>query len=224
MFDAVLDLSGHEALFGVKNNDGGKLLINAGKPMRGRTAASLAEWVVGLLQENHISLSQITRWNVGAGPGSFTGMRLAAAFVAGLTAQKPGISTRCVPSAVGLAYGGHYRENDRVAALLDGRNQEIILYSMVCVGSNFKPDGVTEILDRQSAAEYFSRCHFAGLVALASEKEAVEKVVSNEIVAKVEYKERLSLEALLDADYIPWDNDLTKLVYIRPAVHIQNKP
>lgn len=221
MYEAALDLSGNEAVFAVRRHPD-KLLINAVKPMRGRTASSLARWVIGLLLDNKLTPGQINCWSVGSGPGSFTGMRLAAAFVTGLTAEKPEVRTRCVPSALALVqHEEGFPEGAKIAALFDGRNQEIIVYGMERCNHEFKHNGETAILNQEAAVEYFNSRTFDGFLALASEKNAIEKIIPPELAEKIVYQTRLNLEALLNADYIPWDNDLTKLVYIRPAVHSQ---
>ncbi len=222
MYEAALDLSGNEAVFVVRRNKA-ELLIDAVKPMRGRTASSLAQWVLDSLKEHNLPLEQIRCWSIGSGPGSFTGLRLAAAFVTGLTAGKPEIKTRCVPSAFALAYGDHFSEGDTVVALFDGRNQEIIVYVMEWCNHEFKHNGETAILNREDAVTYFKSQAFAGFFAIATEKTAIEKIIHPELTEKIIYRSCLNLEALLNADCIPWDNDLTNLVYIRPAVHSHPK-
>lgn len=220
MYEAALDLSGNEATFAVRRHHE-KLLIDAVKPMRGRTASSLAPWVIGLLHDNNLTPEQINCWSVGSGPGSFTGMRLAAALVTGLTAEKPEVKTRCVPSALALAHGDNFPEGATIAALFDGRNQEIIVYGMEWHNHEFKHNNETAILNREAAVEYFNSRPFNGFLALEVEKTAIEKIFPPYLVEEIIYRTRLNLEALLNADYIAWDNDLTKLVYIRPAVHSQ---
>lgn len=220
MYEAALDLSGNEAAFAVRFRNK-KLLIDAVQPMRGRTASSLAPWVIGLLHDNNLTPEQINCWSVGSGPGSFTGMRLAAAFVTGLTAEKPVVRTRCVPSALALAPKDRYFEGATVAALFDGRNQEIIVYGLEWHNHGFKHNNETAILNQEAAVEYFNSHPFNGFLALAAEKTAIEKVTPPCLEKKIVYRTRLNLEVLLNIDYIAWDNDLTKLVYIRPAVHIQ---
>ena len=95
-YAAALDLSGREAGFAVL--DGGKVVLSLVRPMRGRDSAQLAAWVEEELRKAGIALESIRRWTVGSGPGSFTGMRLAAALVNGWTYGKA-VETRCVPTA-----------------------------------------------------------------------------------------------------------------------------
>ena len=220
MYEAALDLSGNEAAFAVRLRNE-KLLIDAVTPMRGRTASLLVPWVIGLLHDHNLTPSQINYWSVGSGPGSFTGMRLAAAFVTGLTAKKPEIRTRCVPSALALTYKDNFMEGAKVVALFDGRNQEIIVYGMEWCNHELKHNDETAILNQADAAEYFNFRPFDSFLALESEKIAIEKITPPCFTEKIVYQTRLNLEALLNANYIAWDNDLTKLVYIRPAVHSQ---
>ena len=63
----------------------GKVLKNGILPMKRRESAHLAEFAAGEIAACGGALSDIKKWSVGIGPGSFTGMRLAAALVAGLT-------------------------------------------------------------------------------------------------------------------------------------------
>ena len=65
-----------------------------------RQAAALAPWLNDLLSSQNLTVRDVTRWTVGSGPGSFTGMRLASALVKGWVYGRTDVRTRCVPTAL----------------------------------------------------------------------------------------------------------------------------
>ena len=106
---AALDFSGPQAVFAVEK-DGNKI-FEVSKLMQRRDAASFAEFLQSNLKAHGLDFADITHWTVGSGPGSFTGMRIAASFVQGLTYGKD-VQTRTVPSAEAIAASaGLQKEN-----------------------------------------------------------------------------------------------------------------
>ena len=97
-FQAALDLSGSAARICVADASG-RVLRNGILPMKRRESAHLAEFAASEVASCGGNLSDIKFWSVGIGPGSFTGMRLAAALVAGLTYGEGSVKTRGVPTA-----------------------------------------------------------------------------------------------------------------------------
>lgn len=216
-YSAAIDLSGSEAAFAVAGNDDRKLVFEQFKPMRGRSSSALITWMLELLQEHGIDRHQVVNWTVGSGPGSFTGMRLVAAMVGGLAFGHDEICTRCVPSALALAAEAGYDEN--VAAIFDGRNHELLLY-----GAGRNSEGTLVPLNRtavfcvKKAADILDATYFQHFVALEKDRAAIEKIVPEALRDDIKYFEHLPVSELIFSKYGEWDNDLTKLVYIRPAV------
>ncbi len=200
MIHVAIDLSGSTAYLGIRSSDG--VVRTAERPMRGREAAVLADWVVSTLRMQGIEVTDVTHWTVGSGPGSFTGMRQAAALVAGLTARRAAVRTRCVPTALAWAAG----QGEPVQVVYDGRNSEVLVYEV--------PGGLEAVLDRGAAPAWLA-AHPARRIANAAECPAIAEILPGVEIAAVS---GLDITALLDAAW-PWDDDLTRLVYIRPAVH-----
>lgn len=215
-FRAALDLSGVEAAFSVAPPEAPPL-FSVHKPMRGRSAALLVEWLREMLKPHAIELGQITEWTVGSGPGSFTGLRLASALVGGLIYGKEGVKARALPTALAMAAGLSPEPGTRTGVLFDGRNNELLLYgTAVDASGNICPDGVSMVIDAANAAE--SCAGFDRLTAFACDHAAINRILCGASVAEPEYQEHLPVERMFDIVSDNWNNDLTGLVYIRQAV------
>ena len=123
-FQAALDLSGSAARMCIAD-ESGQILRNGILPMKRRESAHLAEFAAGEIANCGGTLADVTAWSVGIGPGSFTGMRLAAALIAGLTHGIDAVKTRGVPTAVAISMAAEKNlpENAVSAVIFDGRNQ-----------------------------------------------------------------------------------------------------
>ena len=129
ILSAAVDLAGRTAGFALMRGE--ELLLARTRPMRGRDSAGLAPWIAEELKAFGLTVNDVARWSVGSGPGSFTGMRLAAALVAGWTFGKTGVETRCIPTATAYAVRASAAEGEKIGCLFDGRNHELIYFGTI---------------------------------------------------------------------------------------------
>ncbi|MCF7854431.1 MAG: tRNA (adenosine(37)-N6)-threonylcarbamoyltransferase complex dimerization subunit type 1 TsaB, partial [Candidatus Pacebacteria bacterium] len=125
MISAALDSSFGIAL-AVAEND--RLVVEANRPFQGRrNDENLVPWIREALANAELNLSSIVRWNVGRGPGSFTGIRVGIAFVKGVCMQT-GAAYRGVPSSLALACAASNELNvgDHIAVVHDARRGQLI--------------------------------------------------------------------------------------------------
>lgn len=211
-FHGALDLAGNLAAFAL-TDDAGTILVDETRPMRGREAAALAPWLNGLLAARDLSVRDVTRWTVGSGPGSFTGMRLASALVKGWVYGRSGVRTRCVPTALIAAAAC---SAEKACVLLDGRNHEMLVFGVKRSGEGYLPDGRTEVWNAAQAAEHLPEAGYAEYAVFSGEEAAVRALLpagGGSLTVCARYSAVPLLRATL-----PFDDDLDKLVYIRPAV------
>ena len=215
MLSAALDSAGNHAEFALLED--GEVMLEALRPMRGREAAALPEFVLSELAKVGVKLEAIQRWSVGAGPGSFTGIRLVAALVAGWCFGREGVSGRCVPGAVSLAAALSPAPGERIGALYDGRNREFIYYGLAADAQGFPvPSGECEVLTAEAAREFFRNRAAERLAVAAAEADAVAALLPpGSSFCPVS---EISAVPLARDPHFAFDGDFTKLVYIRPAV------
>ena len=198
--------------FGFALFDGDRELVKTSCPMHGRDAAVLPEFVEAQLAQINLKLSDVKRWTVGSGPGSFTFLRVVAALAAGWKFADPEMDFRCVPGALALA--GATGET-ACGVLYDGRNKEILYFGAVKRNGAWESSGETAVLNREQAAGFFADRPQEKLVCFECEKSAIEAILPENCSVKAVSPE---LAALAGNSVIPFDNNLDDLVYIRPAV------
>lgn len=217
MYDAVLDSAAGTAYLAVF--DSGRLRFSAAAPMRGREAAKLPVWVEEELKSRGLRLAEIARWTVGAGPGSFTGLRLTAALVAGWCCGRKN-ACRAVPGVLGLARAARPRSGETLGCLYDGRNREIICCPVgVDGGGRLAMSAEPEILSAEAMRAFAAANAKMRFAAFAPELPAILKLVPELKVLPVAAPDLAALER----DGSPFDDDVTRLVYIRPAVYTEKK-
>ena len=218
MLDAVLDQAAGTAFLAVFG--GGEKLFSASAPMRGRDGAKLPVWVETELGKHALTLGNIDRWTVGAGPGSFTGLRLAAALVAGWCYGRKN-SCRAVPGVFGLAAAAAIAPGETLGCLYDGRNRELIYAGVArAADGGLAVVGEPEILDAESARTRFAQLDAPKrFAAFSPEVPALAKLVPQLETIPVDAPEL----AALAAAKAPFDDDVTRLFYIRPAVYAEPK-
>ena len=216
ILSAAVDLAGRTAGFALMRGE--ELLLARTRPMRGRDSAGLAPWIAEELGAFKLTVNDIARWSVGSGPGSFTGMRLAAALVAGWTFGKTGVKTRCIPTATAYAVRASAAEGEKIGCLFDGRNHELIYFGMIFRNGEPVSTGEEHVLNREQAGPFFAAAPAEHLVAPAGELPALGQLLEEAVLRRVLPVETADFTALIRAGFRSYDNNLTDLVYIRPAV------
>lgn len=197
-----------------------KIIIDEKSPMYGRDAAELPLFLAAELKKHDLSVDDVNLWSVGAGPGSFTALRMTAALVGGLCFGHGKNISRLVPGAIAIGAALNAAENSRIGVLYDGRNKEILYFGLKIVDHQCVPTGETQVLNAEQAKEFFARKSDEIFVLYSGDRAAVEKIIPETV--KLHAVDKLDNAALAKNNTIAYDDDLTKLVYIRPAVYGHN--
>lgn len=219
MYSAAIDPAPDKVGFALLRDD--EVITSVNCAMKGRAASALSKFVLDELAKAGVAVQDIERWSVGSGPGSFTGLRQAAALVAGWCFGRENVLRRCVPGAVALAAAAAPEEGEVVSCIYDGRNKEVLYYNVKFSGGDYIPTDEYGVLNSIQASEFFDS--FSGkAICFASELDAVKKIIpeSVELLSAV----TAAPEVIAQVKSVDFDNDLTRLVYIRPAVYLtENK-
>ena len=215
MYSAALDTTPGMAGFALMNGE--KLVLNVNFPVKGRDASKLSSLIIDELKKCSVSLEDISFWSVGSGPGSFTALRQAAALVSGWCFGRNSVKTRCIPGAAALAAEASPADGEEVCCIYDGRNKEILYYNILFKDGDYHDTGKSGVLNQAQASVFFDG-YTAKTVCFVGEYEAVSKIIPENI--NVVQAEKSDASVLCRIKTVPFDNDLTRLVYIRPAVYI----
>ena len=225
MLKAGFDYSWAEASFGCVDGKG-NVIFDENIALPPRNASTLPDWMDQCLASRNLTFNDIGEWSVGNGPGSFTGLRLASAFVMGKTFAKKNVARRAVPTAAAMAHtafrkvgggGNDLISGKKVAALFDGRREEILLYGMEEKNGSFLSGKENGVL---SSADLSMLSSFDFFVALERDREQIESVTNGILQEKIVYIEHILASFLILNEPGDFSRPLTEMVYLRPAVFV----
>lgn len=217
-YRAGLEDSGSGMAFALTTQEG-EVLLNEYVPVTGRTTANLPQRMAEILQRNGMDFNDIGEWSVGGGPGSFTGLRIAAAFVIGLTYGKSDVRARCVSTSAAIAHSAACSA-EKVLVLFDGRKKELLAFGLVKNENGYTEDGFQTVI--RNAEDLRKISAYSQIVAAAGDHDAARTLLGDaaENVMRVE---QISALPLIFWDPENFERPLTDLLYLRPAVFVEPK-
>jgi tRNA threonylcarbamoyladenosine biosynthesis protein TsaB len=221
MIEAALDTSYGIAL---AIADSGQPVLNANASFERRASdAALVPWVEDRFHEAGLSTASVTRWTVGVGPGSFTGLRCGIAFVKGICLQS---AARCrgLPSSVAVALEaiGDAGSVSEVAVLNDARRGQLILSRFTCADGVLSPledptvVSPEDLVDLTSASASFCSIH----------QEEIEDVLPEDIRQRTTFVAQVGACRLLAPPGWEWPESEAaeaslEPIYVRPPVFVE---
>lgn len=213
---AALDESGAGMAFAAVTSSG-KVLFDEYIPMGRNAAGAMPGAMMKLLADHGYTFQDVTEWSVGAGPGSFTGLRLASSFVMGLTFGNE-IRNRAVSTASMIAENAATGAK-KVLVLFDGRKKEILAYGVELMDGSYVENGFHAVI-RNAEELTAAMADYDAAAAFAADHDALCAVADGSAVVRVE---RLSALALIRYRQNDFSRPLTDLLYQRPPVFVEPK-
>ncbi len=216
MLNAALDFSCSELSFAAVSPSG-HVVASFQVDLPGRDSSSLPILVGNALTEAGFTYDDIDTWTVGTGPGSFTALRVAAAFVLGASRGK-NQTVRGIPSACG--FEGSTPFGERVLVLYDGRKHELLGFGLKQDGCFWIPDGWQGVLENPDKLAEL-RESYDTFTASPHDIEAV-RLFDPEL--PVVLSPHVNAATLASIPPGVCDMPPTELIYLRPAVFVDPKP
>jgi tRNA threonylcarbamoyladenosine biosynthesis protein TsaB len=200
--ELTLALDASTALGSVAVIRGRTVIADVASPLESRQAERLMPAVVGALREAGLTPRDLTRIVCGGGPGSFTGLRIAAAIAKGL-AMSLGIPLFAASSHQ-LIVAGAWPGPGRYLALLDAmRGERFAAVVEIAADGTLSSDGIVRLITAAMAAD---EAHLLGARRIGPDEELV---ASPRAAGVVRLLERLLADGPVSLD--AWEPDYGRL-------------
>ena len=217
MYKAGFDYSWQEASFAVCDEKG-NLLLEEFHVFPPRNASGLTAWMSELLARHQLTLNEIGEWSVGSGPGSFTGLRVAASLVMGLCFGRE-IRRRAVSTASAMADSLKLpADMQHALVLFDGHREELLGYGLDRTPAGFVPSGFHGVFSRDSLSALKD---YDVLIALEKDAVRIQEIAGEKAAGKLRTIPHIRASFLITNCPDDFSSKLTDPVYLRPAVFVE---
>lgn len=209
-YSCAIDLSCNFSSFVVSSEN--KIIFRYSKQLNGRSNTPFFEDFYSSLNKLNIGISDINRWIIGCGPGSFTGLRVASSFVKGIIFDKD-VESFGISSALPIAMKVKPLPGVKIAVLFFSAGKSIMISTFLFEGGRFI------VFDKPFVAEVNDSLKFDiyDHVVFVSNANLL-KLIGNIGLAesKLIVLDDFPVELFLTEDWVDSKIDISDLIYIRP--------
>ena len=167
------------------------------------------------LNNSDIDFNDISRWFIGIGPGSFTGLRITSSFVSGVVYSNGNSEVIALPSAFPVAAKLGVEEGESIAVLYYASKKEVLVYSVVNNGKLTELKGQV-LVEENKLVDVLK--DYNSIVYM--ENKFITEMLSNcNIVDAVRFN-LYPIDLMFKDCYNISNYSLDKLIYIRPAASL----
>lgn len=224
MIEAALDTS-HGISLALSDNQ--RIVCRAEASFASRASeAALVPWIQQQVDALGLRVDEITRWTVGTGPGSFTGLRCGIAFVRGVCLQSAA-ACRGLPSSLAVASQAVAEDSGaaEVVVLNDARRGQIIVSRYRHGQGILRPLGEPCVMEPEELAESLHD----GILLTSIHQKEIEELLPAECREATLFFDYLDASRLLAPPGSAWPEgeELEKTltpIYVRPPVFVKPLP
>lgn len=219
---AAIDMSSDELRFVVASSDG-TVELEEGRAARGRECATLVSWLRERLDSIGATFGDVDEWTLGTGPGSFTGLRMAAATVLGITFGASAKRVRGASSGLALAAALDSAEGERVGAVFRGRRDDVTIVLAKKTDGVLRQVGEPRISRLDKMANAIESVDW--LAALEKDRSALKNALTSDALKRIRFFESFPVQCLLFLEESGGERgELMNLNYLRPATTAPPSP
>lgn len=215
---AAIDMSGPYSSWCIKDNNNNRILAENSLKVSRKANSAFFESFNNTLDNERIDVNYINEWYVGIGPGSYTGIRVAAAFVSGIIFSNDNVSVFSIPAYYPIASEIKKVESENIGVLYTITRESVIIYNIAFDGKSFYECGEAQIYNSNNYKNI---------------GKDFDKIVTVQDISSLNFNLDYMEEKFIKLDYFPIKNmflnechrdssrGLNDLIYTRPPTSAQ---
>ena len=209
---ASIDMTGPYSSWCIADN--GKILAKESMKISRRSNSLFFDTFRKKLKELGLDFKDISKWYVGVGPGSYTGIRVGAAFVSGILFCNDNIEVVGIPSYFPIAAELNPKDSENIGIVFQVTHKSILIYNVFNSNGLLSTDDSPVLYDEDNIKDVLKKYNRLTTIVDLEKNFLVKDTIFNDIVQL----DSFPVERMFAEKYIMKDRKIDDLIYTRPPV------
>jgi tRNA threonylcarbamoyladenosine biosynthesis protein TsaB len=166
------------------------------------------------LKDLDVDFKDISKWYVGAGPGSYTGIRVAAAFVSGILFCKENMNVLGVPSYFPIAAEAGLKDSEKIGVIFQVTHKSVLIYNVTLSDGVLSSDDAPLLYDEKNIKEALD--NYSKLVTIVDLESNL--LIKDTVMGDIVKLDSFPVERMFDHECCANSRNIDDLIYTRPPV------